>query len=191
MFLTEVGLIDALRQAIWMLEDGDKAGKRWCEEEGYDGYTSYASLDDLPLRAPAFAALKLELDALAIVFANQLGWDLSAHKLRLDSMWVNILGEGGAHSGHIHPGSVISGTVYVDMPDGAGALRFEDPRLGLMQAAPPMTDGLPDALRRFIYRTPAPGAVLLWESWLRHEVMPNKGEDPRLSVSFNYGLVSN
>ena len=143
----------------------------------------------MPVRAPEFAALKSELDTLAAVFANRLHWDLNAHALRLDSMWVNILGEGGGHSGHIHPGSVISGTVYVDMPDGAGAIRFEDPRMAMMQAAPPLMDDIPDAGRRFIYRTPQTGTVLLWESWLRHEVMPNKSEAPRLSVSFNYGLV--
>lgn len=187
--LGQADLVAALREAIWMLEDGDEAGGRWCDEQGYDGYTSYASLDDLPVRAPAFGALKLELDVLAHAFAKQLHWDLGAHHLRLDSMWVNILGESGAHSGHIHPGSVISGTVYVDMPKGAGAIRFEDPRLGLMQAAPPMHTDLPDSARRFIYLTPKAGTVLVWESWLRHEVMANRSEDPRLSVSFNYGLV--
>lgn len=188
--LETAGLVDELEQAIWMLEDGDEAGARWCAENGYDGYTSYASLDDLPVRAPAFAALKSELDILAASFAGQLHWDLTAHTLRLDSMWVNILGEGGSHSGHIHPGSVISGTVYVAMPSGAGALKFEDPRLAMMQAAPPMQDSPPEAARRFLYRQPAAGHVLLWESWLRHEVMPNLSDSPRLSVSFNYGLTT-
>lgn len=187
--LSNPDLVKELNAAIWMLEEGDEAGARWCEEQGYDGYTSYASLDDLPVRAPAFADLVQELDAVASAFAAQLDWDLSAHTLRLDSLWVNILGEGGSHSGHIHPGSVLSGTVYVDMPEGAGALKFEDPRLAMMQAAPPMQTDAPELQRRFIYRTPEVGNVLIWESWLRHEVMPNRSEAPRLTVSFNYGLV--
>lgn len=186
--LGDPALIEDLAGAIWMLEEGDAAGARWCANNGYDGYTSYASLDDLPLRAPAFSALKKELDLLAAAYASDLFWDLETHALRLDSMWVNILGEGGAHSGHIHPGSVISGTVYVDMPEGAGALKFEDPRLAMMQAAPPMQTCIPEASKRFIYRTPRPGTILMWESWLRHEVMPNRSEAPRLTVSFNYGL---
>ena len=33
---------------------------------------------------------------------------------------------------------------------------------------------------------PQPGTVLLWESWLRHEVPINLSEDVRISVSFNY-----
>ena len=187
--LSDRVLLGELKDAIWMLEDGDEAGARWCVENGYDGYTSYASLDDLPRRASAFADLERVLDQMAGAFAERLHWDLSAHKLRLDSLWVNILGEGGTHSGHIHPGSVISGTVYIDMPEGAGALKFEDPRLAMMQAAPPMQDNVPEVARRFIYRAPEPGTVLLWESWLRHEVMSNKSDEPRLSISFNYGLV--
>ena len=186
--LEDAELVGELSDAIWMLEDGDEAGARWCAENGYEGYTSYASLDDLPQRVSAFATLTARLDKMAAAFAKRLAWDLTAHTLHLDSLWVNILGEGGGHSGHIHPGSVISGTVYIEMPEGAGAIKFEDPRLGLMQAEPPLQDNAPDAARRFIYRTPEAGTVLLWESWLRHEVMANRSDQARLSISFNYGL---
>ena len=31
---------------------------------------------------------------------------------------------------------MVSGTYYVTAPPGAGAIKFEDPRLGLMMAAP-------------------------------------------------------
>ncbi|MEO1100948.1 MAG: TIGR02466 family protein [Pseudomonadota bacterium] len=186
----DTSLIADLEDAIWMLEDGDEAGRAWCEREGYDGYTSYASLDDLPDRATAFASLKNVLDQQAIAFSKDIGWDLSGRRLNLDSLWVNVLGEGGTHSGHIHPNSVISGTAYISTPDGAGALKLEDPRLPMMQAAPPLKSDPSEDQKRFIYVPPSPGLVLMWESWLRHEVMPNRSEDPRLSVSFNYALES-
>ena len=187
--LDDADLVGDLEQAIWMLEEGDTAGAAWCETQGYDGYTSYASLDDLPMRATAFADLKARLDAVAADFAGTLAWDMSVRQLVLDSFWVNVLAPGGVHSGHIHPNAVLSGTVYVTMPDGAGAIRFEDPRLDKMMAAPPVRADAPDPQRRFLYRTPLPGEVLIWESWLRHEVMQNRADVPRLSVSFNYGLV--
>ena len=186
--LPEAGLIESLEAAVWMLEDGDQAGHDWCEREGYPGYTSYASLDDLPDRAPAFAELKRILDREAAQFACALHWDLGGQKLVLDALWVNILGEGMMHSGHIHPGSVISGTCYVAMPEGAGAIRFEDPRLAAMMAAPQPRADAPEALRRFVYLQPEAGQVLMWESWLRHEVMASASEAPRISVSFNYAL---
>ncbi len=187
--LADTDLRDTLEATCWVLSDDDAAGNEWCDREGYDGYTSYASLNDLPERFPDFASLKSLLDAEAAKFAAALEWDLSERTLKLDALWVNILGEGGSHSGHIHPGSVISGTFYVTVPEGAGALKFEDPRLAAMMAAPAPLDDASDAARRFIYHTPQEGHVLLWESWLRHEVMSNNSEDARISISFNYALA--
>ncbi len=178
-----------LEAACWMIEDGDSAGHDWCEREGYPGYTSYASLDDLPQRAPAFSDLVAKLDAFAASFAGALHWDLGTSRLKCDSLWVNILGEDGQHSGHIHPNSVISGTCYVAMPKGAGRIKFEDPRLPMMMAAPPLKTDAPDHARRFHYIAPQAGDVLMWESWLRHEVTPSQSEEARISVSFNYALV--
>ncbi|MEZ5946079.1 MAG: TIGR02466 family protein [Hyphomonas sp.] len=178
-----------LESACWLLEEEDVAGNEWCDAEGYDGYTSYASLDDLPERFPEFAELKKLLDRQAAEFARELHWDLEGFRLKLDAIWVNILGEGGSHSNHIHPGSVISGTYYVSVPEGAGTLKLEDPRLSKLMAAPQLTDETPEAMRRFIYLAPQEGHAFFWESWLRHEVMPNRSEEPRVSISFNYALL--
>jgi len=169
------------------LAEEDAAGRAWCREHGYGGYTSYASLDDLPRRMSVFGELKTRLDRHAKVFARDLHLDLGAGRLRLDSLWVNILKPGAAHSGHIHPHSVISGTYYVATPPGASALKLEDPRLPLMMAAPPRDPDAPETLQPFVYLQPAAGTLYLWESWLRHEVPPNRARTPRVSVSFNYG----
>jgi uncharacterized protein (TIGR02466 family) len=55
-----------------------------------------------------------------------------------------------------------------------------------MMAAPPRRADAPESLRTFVTLTPAPGSVFIWESWLRHEVMPNTAKTPRISLSFNY-----
>ena len=176
-----------LEAACRMLADEDAAGRAWSKAHGYGGYTSYASLDDLPRRASVFGELKTKLDRHAKAFAKDLSFDLGAGRLRLDSLWVNILKPGAAHSGHIHPHSVISGTVYVSTPKGASALKLEDPRLPLMMAAPPRTADAPENARAFVYLTPQPGTVFMWESWLRHEVPANQARTDRISISFNYG----
>lgn len=187
--LGNTALLDALEAACWMIEDGDTAGHDWCDREGYPGYTSYASLDDLPDRAPAFSDLVTVLDQKAAAFAEHLHWDLGRARLQCDSLWINILGEGGHHSGHIHPNSVISGTCYVAIPESAGRIKFEDPRLPMMMAAPPLKSDAPVEASRFFYVAPTAGDVLMWESWLRHEVMASQTEDARISISFNYSLV--
>jgi uncharacterized protein (TIGR02466 family) len=178
-----------LEEACRMLAAEDTAGQAWCRAHGYGGYTSYASLDDLPTRASVFGELKTLLDRQAKAFATAAHLDLRGGRLKLDSLWVNILKPGAAHSGHIHPHSVISGTAYVLTPKGASALKLEDPRLPLMMAAPPRDQEAPEAVRPFVYLQPEPGTVYLWESWLRHEVPANRAKTERISISFNYAWM--
>ena len=169
------------------IAEDDEAGQRWCEANGYAGYTSYASLADLPWRFPIFAALEKVLDKHVAAFGKDLGFDLQGRKLKLDSIWINVLPEGGMHASHIHPHSVISGTTYVAMPKGTSAIKFEDPRLPMMMTAPLRRKDAAQKLQSFVYMTPEVGDVLMWESWLRHEVPMNMAEEERVSVSFNYG----
>ncbi|MEO5809145.1 MAG: TIGR02466 family protein [Sphingomicrobium sp.] len=181
--ISDEALLGTLSHSIRSLAADDTAGRRWSRDHGYKGYTSYASLDDLPRRDPAFADLARILTREAARFAVELAWTV---KPRLDSLWVNLLKPGGHHSAHIHPHSILSGTFYVEAPVGSGTLRFEDPRLGLMMAAPVRRDDAPEPLRAFVTIDPRPGLLFLWESWLRHEVLAGSGKADRLSVSFNF-----
>jgi len=184
-FAPEIDAQELDNSCIVIAED-DEAGQQWCEENGYPGYTSYASLTDLPWRFPIFADLVKVLDQHVAAFAEDLEFDLDGRKLVLEDLWINILPEGGMHASHLHPHSVISGTTYVSMPEGASALKLEDPRSGRMMASPARKKGAREDLRTFIYVKPEVGDVLLWESWLRHEVPMNMAEEERISVSFNY-----
>jgi len=187
--LAELGPpVDAeeLHASCFSIAEDDEAGQAWCEENGYPGYTSYASLTDLPWRFPIFDALVKALDAHVAAFAEDLEFDLEGRKLVLEDIWINILPEGGIHTSHIHPHSVISGTTYVQVPPGARSIKLEDPRHAMMMAAPNRKKDGREELRAFVYPGPAEGDVLLWESWLRHEVPMNMDEDDRVSVSFNY-----
>jgi uncharacterized protein (TIGR02466 family) len=186
--LDDAAFVAELDEACRALAEEDGAGQRWCREHGYRGYTSYASLNDLPLRDPRFAELARRLGRHVAAFAAECAMDLQGKRLKLDSLWVNLLKPGGAHSGHIHPHSVVSGTLYVAVPAGSGALKLEDPRLPMMMAAPPRLADAADELRTFVYAQPAPGRLFLWESWLRHEVVPGTGKSERISISFNYRL---
>ncbi len=180
---------DELENACLGIAEDDEAGQDWCEQEGFPGYTSYASLTDLPWRFPIFADVVKALDAHVADFAKECAFDLGDRALQLEDIWINILPEGGIHTGHLHPHSVISGTTYVAMPDGTSALKLEDPRLPMMMAAPPRRPDAAADLRTFHYESPKVGDVLLWESWLRHEVPMNMAEDHRISVSFNYKWI--
>ncbi len=175
-----------LKKACLAMARDDKAGQRWAREHRYPGYTSYASLDDLPERAPEIAALRKIIDRHVGAFARMLDFELSGRRLKLDSIWINVMKAGSVHTGHIHPHSVISGTYYVALPRGSSAIHFEDPRLALMMAAPARKTTARRHNKTFVEMDVAPGTLLLWESWLRHEVPPNASRGPRISISFNY-----
>ena len=181
--------LDELRIACRAIAEEDHAGHAWSADAGYKGYTSYASLDDLPVRNPTFAELTERLRPHLAEFAATVDFDLRGLAPQVDSIWINILEPGGTHTGHIHTNSVISGTLYVDIPEGASAIRFEDPRLPMMMAAPPRRARAAPHNRHFVHVRPSPGTVLLWESWLRHEVPMNGAGEDRISVSFNAVLV--
>jgi uncharacterized protein (TIGR02466 family) len=185
--LDDAVLLADLEASARRLAADDRAGRVWSKAHAYPGYTSYASLNDLPVRDPAFDDLRRALDRHVRRFADEAYLDLGGRKPKLDSLWVNVMkGTGGHHSGHIHPHSIVSGTIYVRVPEGSGALKLEDPRLPMMMAAPLRRDDAPEDARSFVYAEPKPGTIFLWESWLRHEVPAGKAKSERISVSFNY-----
>ena len=186
LYQARLALPRGLAQTCLAIAAEDKAGRRWAKSHGYGGYTSYASLNDLTQRASIIAELENSIARHVAGFARAAQFDLGKRRLKLDSLWINVMNRGAIHTSHIHPHSVVSGTYYVTTPPGAGAIRFEDPRLAMLMAAPPKKAKARLENRSFVDVTPKAGMLLLWESWLRHGVAPNQAKTPRISISFNY-----
>jgi uncharacterized protein (TIGR02466 family) len=169
------------------LAASDAAGQRWSARNYLGGYTSYGSLDRLHLVSPRFDALRRRLDRHVKAFARGLHYELAGRTLAMTDCWANVMPAGVAHSLHLHPTSFISGTYYVAVPKGAGALKFEDPRLSRLMATPPRRRDAPTAFRTHVGIAAKASDVVLFESWLRHEVPPARYAGERISISFNYG----
>jgi uncharacterized protein (TIGR02466 family) len=172
------------------LAASDSAGRRWSAKHYLGGYTSYGSLDRLHLVSPVFDSLRRRIDPHVVRFARSLHYDLAGRKLVMTDCWLNVMPAGVVHSLHLHPASFISGTYYVAVPRGAGALKFEDPRLSRLMAAPPRRADAPRSQRTFVSMMAQAGDVVLFESWLRHEVPPARYAGKRMSISFNYAWVA-
>jgi uncharacterized protein (TIGR02466 family) len=136
--------------------------------------------------SPTFAALERKLRRHVDRFAAALEWDLKGRSLAMTDCWVNIMARQATHSLHLHPLSSLSGTYYVQVPAGSPGLKFEDPRLDRFMAAPPRKAGARRANSTWIVVPAAAGRVVLFESWLRHEVVANPVAAERVSISFNY-----
>jgi uncharacterized protein (TIGR02466 family) len=175
-----------LRECLQLAED-DLAGQRWSKRNYPGGFTSYASASRMHGVSPTFDALRRLLDSHVRRFATELEFDLGGRPLAMTDCWVNVMPQGVTHSLHLHPLSVISGTYYVRVPRGAPGLKFEDPRLDRYMGAPPRRAEVAERNRAWIVMPASPGGLLLFESWLRHEVAANTAKADRVSVSFNYG----
>lgn len=175
-----------LRRECRLYREVDYAGRKWSAKNYPGGYTSYGSLDKLHRLSSTFGELERYLQRHAQAFARALDWDLGSARLMLTDCWINIMPRHTAHSLHLHPNSVISGTYYVATPRGCAGLKFEDPRLSRFMAAPPRTTNVRRENQPYVTYPAAAGSVILFESWLRHEVNTNRVAAERISISFNF-----
>lgn len=176
-----------LLREIAQLQLDDGAGRVWSRDHYPGGFTSYGSACRMQTVSPTFARLETHLAPHVRSFARSLDFDLDGRELSMTDCWVNVMPRGVTHSLHLHPLSTISGTYYVQVPKGAPGLKFEDPRLDRMMAAPPRRPSMRAANRPWVIVPAAAGYVVLFESWLRHEVPANGVDAERISISFNYG----
>ena len=177
---------DRLLRECRQLRIDDEAGRRWSAKSYPGGYTSYNSASRMHQMSPTFAALERKLNRHVAAFVRSLEFDLTGRTLAMTDCWVNIMPRQVVHGLHLHPLSTISGTYYVRTPKGCPGLKFEDPRLDRFMAAPPK---LPAARRENQIHVTYPaeaGNVILFESWLRHEVAANRVAEERISISFNF-----
>lgn len=190
LFMDRLGAYAAMNRQILRevkdLMDLDGAGHAWSEAHYRNGFTTYASANELQKISPTFAKLEKWIDSRVASYAKALDFDLAGSRLRMTTCWVNVMYENTHHGLHIHPLSVISGTYYVSVPAGAPAIKFEDPRLGSFMHSPPRKRGHKAVNRTHVEAPAKPGSLVLFESWLRHEVPLHAGKSPRVSVSFNY-----
>lgn len=179
-------LNDRLLRECRQLSLDDAAGRRWSARNYPGGYTSYGSAHRMQRMSPTFAALQRAIDRHVARFAAALALDLAGRELAMTDCWVNIMPRGAVHGLHLHPLATISGTYYVRTPRGSPGLKVEDPRLERMMAAPPRLASAARENRPWVVLPAEAGSVLLFESWLRHEVPSNTGAGERISISFNY-----
>eukprot|EP00045_Choanoeca_perplexa_P003117 m.28726 g.28726 ORF g.28726 m.28726 type:complete len:259 (+) comp11874_c0_seq1:157-933(+) len=109
------------------------------------------------------------------IYLEQIGQSEATIKARNRTLhpWATVHKDCEAHLLHTHPNHQISGVVYVQMPKDAGPIQFYDPR-----GPRPPFDGV-------ITIQPRAGDIVLFPSWLAHQVMPTQGESERISIAFN------
>jgi uncharacterized protein (TIGR02466 family) len=181
-------LLNELQSDVLLLQKKDAEGLKWSAKNYSCGYTSYGSLDQLHKMTQSFSALEKKLQVALKKFIRLAELDLNSKDVFLSRMWANVMGPGAHHGMHLHPLSVVSGTVYVNCPKNSSALVFEDPRLSLFMNRPALNENTKPRQKNFLKVQPKAGDVILFESWLRHEVPTHLDKENRISISFNFDL---
>ena len=141
---------------------------------------------------PAQAELALEIAAMLEAATAKLVPELPATMTAKVEGWINVGGLNAFNAPHDHPGVFWSGCYYVQVPavdDAddvfAGAIEFLDPRGSIGSNG---MIGAPFTRANFTAR-PAPGQCLIWPSFVKHWVHPNRSESERVTVAFNGWFV--
>ena len=179
----------ALLEDCHKIRAHDRAGQRWCRKNYPAGYTSYGTMTNLHRTFSTFIDLEAKIRRHVNRFARRLDMNLQGARLAMTDCWVNVMSRHAVHSLHLHPLAVVSGTYYVATPPGSSRLRFEDPRLDKLMGAPPKRDPCRPENRQQVSYDVAAGKLILFESWLRHEVASNPTRGERVSISFNYNWI--
>ncbi|WII71047.1 2OG-Fe(II) oxygenase family protein [Bdellovibrio sp. 22V] len=178
-----------LKEEALKFSEIDEQGQAWSLKNYKGGYTSYGSIAQLHQISTTFELLEKEINKHVRKFVKHLEMDIDPKELKMSSCWINIMPTDVIHTMHLHPLSVISGTYYVQTPKNCSSLKFEDPRLDSFMASPPRKHDAKDINQRYHSLAPQEGHVVLFESWLRHEVPKNNSSKERISISFNYDWV--
>jgi len=107
--------------------------------------------------------------------------------LKFMNLWFNINPPGAYNTLHNHQDSVLSGVYYIDVPESnMGNIEFlrDDDMPYYM---PPLKKYNQFTSQKAVYK-PEAGMLLLFPSWLKHQVLSNQSNSDRYSLSFNYGV---
>ena len=115
-------------------------------------------------------------------------------KIEYDGMWANVNRYKDFNVSHVHPQCDWSGVYYVKTPEDCGLLSFTDPRKISMLRRDELyqnaeTTTIPPDHTGYISIVPKEGELIIFPAYLEHQVLPNRTDDPRISISFNIKIV--
>ena len=113
--------------------------------------------------------------------------------VEINEWWFNVNHKGCMNIQHQHPDSIHSGVYYIKAPDGCGDLCFPNPNQTLQWAWNPgkiVFEELNLVNSGLVSMRPRKNLLYIFPSWSNHSVDTNQSDEPRISLSFNTGMIS-
>ena len=128
---------------------------------------------------PVWAPLRQSIHAACAAALAEMGRDRGGFELQ---SWVNLHERGGFNFLHMHEASLLSGSFYLKVPAGSGALTFRDPRPGVLHGT--IKGSVPNG-HADIHLQPSTGLLVLFPCWMEHYVEQHESDEPRICIAFN------
>jgi uncharacterized protein (TIGR02466 family) len=131
------------------------------------------------LERPVWVPLRAAIHSACAAALGEMG--RSGQPFQLQS-WINLHDRGGFNFLHMHEASLLSGSFYLEVPAGSGALCFRDPRPGVTHGS--LKGSFPNG-HADIHLKPGTGLLVLFPAWMEHYVEPHESDEPRICIAFN------
>lgn len=148
------------------------------EPAGRSNRNGWNSREINVLEQPVWAPLRQAVYSACAAALTEMG---RRGEFQLQS-WINLHDRGGFNFLHMHEGSLLSGSFYLKVPAGSGALVFRDPRPGVLHGI--IKGSIPNGHANVDLR-PSEGLLVLFPCWMEHYVNPHESDEPRICIAFN------
>lgn len=119
-------------------------------------------------------------------YLKMLGYDPTCY-IEVTS-WLQVNQPLSFFNRHDHYGALISGVLYLEVPEGAGDIMFHNP-LECRRLSNTFFERIKQEENEYNFShvkvTSTVGEMLMFESWLQHTVVQNHSNQNRISVAFN------
>ena len=163
---------------------------------GVSGFTTYFDQTAQEKIKEAIPDLLNFIKESAVVFLNEIGYDLSNYSVYVGSAWFSEMRENSSHAFHMHSAlgnktTVLSGTYYLSTPENCSPITFSRSEGEYFnQVALPVAKENSFA-RKFYSYQPNAGDLVLFLAETFHGVLANKSKVSRNTLSFNVNVKNN
>ena len=146
------------------------------------------------LDMPEMKNLKQQVDDNVEIYVREFLSVNVKQKFEMVRSWGILVKPEARTSRHTHANSVISGVLYLDLPEGSGYINFFRKNSIFTETFEFLYDGYNQYNSGSWKFAPKKGILILFPSNLEHEVDVNKSNEDRYSIAFDYwvhGTIGN
>ena len=167
---------------ILELQKKDKKGNNRSNRGGW-----HSPNFDLVNPGPPINFINSFKDFLKHIIEDEIGWEYIPNKQRVVAMWAIINKKNSYNVKHNHQNCYLSAVYYIKKPENSGDITFIDPKQ-VRTYRSPRIENYTEYSREAVTIKPEEGDLIVFPSYLYHEVGVNLSDKDRVIISFNIDI---